>query len=388
MRRALVACLLLASLALPAAASAQVPLWGLERPKITGVFAVGQTLNCSDGRWQYALTAKSKRWTRDGTTIGTGDTYTVNAADMGKELYCEITVTSAEAGTMSALSDPFATWGQSPTPTCAVSTPSATRLDDRIGDDGPARVGDIAATWVRMDDHCTVTVSTLYTAESPNRSKVSWYTFDLDGDLATGTRAGYDAFVVLTESSATITKFSAAKGDWDYNAATNVPVYSKGSDKVEFSLPVATLGLVSGAAARVQVMSFSNEGNDYAPDTGTYTFSVAFSADPPPQTPPPADPGPLPKSPQPIARPAVLKQPALAGKARVGERLTCNAGTWSGAPKLTYAWKRNGKTIKRQSKKAYTVRKADRGKKLSCAVTGANAGGTKTVTTRALRVRK
>jgi hypothetical protein len=77
--RLLLACLLLA--VTPASAAAAAPLWGLERPKITGTMDVGQQLACSDGKWQYALTAISKRWTRAGQTVATGNAYTVQAVD-------------------------------------------------------------------------------------------------------------------------------------------------------------------------------------------------------------------------------------------------------------------------------------------------------------------
>jgi hypothetical protein len=89
-----------------------------------------------------------------------------------------------------------------------------------------------------------------------------------------------------------------------------------------------------------------------------------------------------------VRGPAIVKRPALAGTAKAGHRLRCSAGTWTHATKFTYAWARNGKTIKGEAQKAYTVRRADRGSTLTCAVTAAGAGGTRTVTTRAVRVKK
>jgi hypothetical protein len=77
----------------------------------------------------------------------------------------------------------------------------------------------------------------------------------------------------------------------------------------------------------------------------------------------------------------------IAGTARAGKRLSCSAGTWTGTPKLSYGWKRSGKAIKGQTSSSYTVRKADRRKALTCSVTAKNAGGTRTATTRAIRIK-
>jgi hypothetical protein len=103
-----------------------------------------------------------------------------------------------------------------------------------------------------------------------------------------------------------------------------------------------------------------------------------------PGDPPPPTHAPTPAPSAKAGAPHATKAPKLA---RVGKRLTCSAGNWTGAPKLSYGWKRDGKAIKGQTASRYTIRKADRRKALTCAVTAKNAGGTKTVTTRAIRIK-
>src|SRR5690349_22260627 len=92
-------------------------------------------------------------------------------------------------------------------------------------------------------------------------------------------------------------------------------------------------------------------------------LSVSFARLPAPA--PPAPPAP----PEPTPDPPVAITPArVTGKAGVGERVTCNTGTWAGAPTFSYAWRRNGKVIKDEQQRRYTVRKADRRQKLTCTV--------------------
>ena len=74
------------------------------------------------------------------------------------------------------------------------------------------------------------------------------------------------------------------------------------------------------------------------------------------------------------------------GTAQVGRLITPKIGTWTGAPTLSYVWKRGstvvGKTL------TYTPTKLDSGKKLTLTVTGAKLGFTKlskTITTSAVK---
>jgi hypothetical protein len=86
------------ALLLPAAAAATgqypVPV-NAERPTLMGAPAVGQTLSCSQGTWQNA-SSYSYTWLRDGAPILTaaGSTYTVQAADQGHGISCQVTASA------------------------------------------------------------------------------------------------------------------------------------------------------------------------------------------------------------------------------------------------------------------------------------------------------
>lgn len=68
-------------------------------PAITGTAQVGQTLTGSDGTI-VGGTFASRRWLRDGVAISgaTAATYVVQAADVGKQIWQEVTATVTKTG--------------------------------------------------------------------------------------------------------------------------------------------------------------------------------------------------------------------------------------------------------------------------------------------------
>jgi hypothetical protein len=78
----------------------------LEAPQLTGTAAVGDALSCSQGRWGNAPTSFAYSWRRDGTPIGgeSSSSYSVQAADAGHGLICEVTASNIK-GSVSAMSN-------------------------------------------------------------------------------------------------------------------------------------------------------------------------------------------------------------------------------------------------------------------------------------------
>lgn len=71
------------------------------------------------------------------------------------------------------------------------------------------------------------------------------------------------------------------------------------------------------------------------------------------------------------------KKPRVTGKAKVGKRLKVKPGAWGPRPvTLKYQWLRNGKVVKKATKKTYRLTRKDRGKRISVRVTGSRAGYT------------
>jgi hypothetical protein len=81
--------------------------------------------------------------------------------------------------------------------------------------------------------------------------------------------------------------------------------------------------------------------------------------------------------------PGLAPEPPLAGatispaEAAVGQTLTCQPGSWTGAPTPTfeYQWLLNNAPIAGETGQTYNVSGAARGFSLSCRVTGKNSEG-------------
>jgi hypothetical protein len=76
-----------------------------------------------------------------------------------------------------------------------------------------------------------------------------------------------------------------------------------------------------------------------------------------------------------VADPITGSRPVIAGKVKVGKRLTVQAGTWGpGSVQLSYQWLRNGKVIVGATNSTYKLVKADRRKKIQVKVTATADG--------------
>jgi Divergent InlB B-repeat domain len=140
--------------------------------------------------------------------------------------------------------------------------------------------------------------------------------------------------------------------------------------------------------------------------TATFDLSAAPPGGSPPAVPAPASPGggppvaadPLPAlTPLPHVaggssathradlRPALRARPRLRGRPLVGAVLSCTRGSWGASPaRYAFVWRRDGKPAGIGAR--YRVRAADRGHALRCRVTVANAAGTATADSAAVRI--
>ena len=89
-----------------------------------------------------------------------------------------------------------------------------------------------------------------------------------------------------------------------------------------------------------------------------------------------------------IHAPYAVRPPAISGAIRIGVRLRCGTGTWTGTAPLRYAyqWLRGTRVV--ASTPRYAVRRADAGKSLACRVTATNALGSASAASTSLRVRR
>ena len=88
-----------------------------------------------------------------------------------------------------------------------------------------------------------------------------------------------------------------------------------------------------------------------------------------------------PTAPAVVQQPAVIKtltsvsKPTIVGKHKVGVRLKASYRAWKpGTVKMRYVWKRSGVAISGADHRTYTVRKADRGHRLTVTIVGKKSG--------------
>jgi hypothetical protein len=89
-----------------------------------------------------------------------------------------------------------------------------------------------------------------------------------------------------------------------------------------------------------------------------------------------------------FAPPHLGSIPKIKGGHSVGEVLRCTTGKWAGATPIDFSfqWLRNSRKIRGAASSRHTVRTADAGHHLSCAVTASNVAGKATAHSHAVRI--
>ena len=85
-------------------------------------------------------------------------------------------------------------------------------------------------------------------------------------------------------------------------------------------------------------------------------------------------------------RPVSTAPPKVTGTPKPGKTLTCNTGQWTGAPRFSFAWNRDGVALYANVAHRRRVVQLDEGSTLSCTVTATNGGGSSSVTSPTVRV--
>jgi hypothetical protein len=352
-------------------------IWSIDPPSaivpasVTGTYKVGQVLTCDGGQWPTPLmTPSRKEWLRDEAAlmktivVATGDTYTVTPDDVGKTMYCSVTL--YESGASSGFMG-FVAWTPR-IPERAAQLPAS----PACGTSEPA-TGSDAGTEVRLDRQCRVRVT----------SDESSFYLDSDGDASTGDPAhgGADRSIRFAAGTAILSY-------WDGGDFAEASVLeSDGS--TTWTGKVSALGLVPGKTATLR-----GAGGSSVPLAVAFTPPPAPTPTPTPTPVPTPTPTPNPRdrtlnlAPLRPARPALVTRPALTGKRAVGHRLRCSKGRWTGSSKIAYRWTRNGKVIKGETASAYTVRWGDRGARIGCMVTARGKGGATTAAARTVAIKR
>ena len=207
----------------------------------------------------------------------------------------------------------------------------------------------------------------------------------LDGSIAVTFPAGFNVARV---------NFGSLGGALDGPAAVSIDgrtvIVTRSGTGTKTDAGVMTLVLtgIGNPATAGATGTFAIQTADSATiDQGNTSAGVTITspAAPPAQPPaPPAQPAAPAAAPAASGAPAASVAPSITGTASVGSTITCNPGTWSGSPTMTYQWTRNNAVIA-VTTPTYRIGTADGGRSVVCIVTATNAQGTKTVRTAAAR---
>jgi hypothetical protein len=76
-----------------------------------------------------------------------------------------------------------------------------------------------------------------------------------------------------------------------------------------------------------------------------------------------------------LVPPSNTAAPSIPATGHPGDVVTCDPGSWTGAPAFAFSWTRDGTPIDGQTAATYTLAADDAGHEIRCAVVGHNAGG-------------
>jgi hypothetical protein len=365
-------------LAFAAPASAIGPL-NVTPPSISGSAVQGQTVTCDPGTWLPAPTGYSYSWQRNAlTTVGSGNTYMLTAADVNQAITCQVVAQDAGGSSLPAISVPAII----PIALPVSAPPVNTSLPVISGTAQPGQ---------------TLTCSQGAWTNAPMGYAYSW-----QRNVTTTIGSGNTYLLTAADVNQAITcTVVASNTSGSSLPAVSVPVTPLaapvGLVPVETSLPV-----ISGTAQQGQTVTCSNGAwtnnptsyayswqrnatTTIAGNTNQYTLTSADvnqaitctvvasngAGNSLPAISVPILPTTLPVGPVPIE----TSLPAISGTAQQGQMVTCSNGAWTNNPtSYTYSWQRNVTTTIGNTSQ-YTLTSADVNQAITCSVVAHNATG-------------
>ena len=364
--RYLVACGLLAALVYAltkpepprvgyATAVAGVPV-NKTAPPITGDPRLGGTLTCGPGTWDQPATFTTQ-WVRDNQDLTgeTATTHTVTAADVGRNLRCDVRATNADGASTRASSITYVP------PAPSALTPPRITGDLRLGrtlscsrgtwnDDGVPTYP-TTTQWLRSNDPIAGQTGDTYTITPADMGRTIGCRVSVLG-LASSNATALSPTAPAIRSLPAVTgdprlggTLTCSRGVWDDEGITPYPVtkqWLRGSAEIlgatgdEYTVRLADLE--QSISCRVRAADLTN--------------ATSLTVTP--------------------TSPAQRSQPAIEGDPRLGRTLSCTRGTWDDAGRdgeyaVSYEWFRAGVLI--GPGQTHTVTALDVDKALRCTVT-------------------
>jgi predicted RNA-binding protein with TRAM domain len=329
-------------------------------------------LRASLGEWaepaEFTYEWKSISTTNVTTTVGTGDTYTVAAADLGKKITLTVTarltgyVTTSKVSALTA-TVVTGTFAAAPVPTISGTATFGQTLTAVTGtwSNSPA----FTFQWRRSGSTTVIGTAARYTLGAADIGKTLTVT-------VTATKTG---FLTTSKSSvATATVASATFATAPTPTITGAAVFGE------------TLRAVTGTWSNAPGLTYQWKRSGSTTVLGTlatYTLTAAEIGTTVTVTVTATKSGFTTLSKTSAATPAVVAAtfstaptPTISGTATFGQTLRAVTGDWSNTPGFTYEWTRSGSTTVIGTAATYTLAVADLGKTITVTVIGTKAGFT------------
>jgi hypothetical protein len=341
-------------------------------PTIVGTPAVGRLLRANEGDWvepaAFTFTWKSISTTNVTTTVGTGDTYTVAPADLGKKITLTVTATLAGYVTTSKVSALTATvatgtFTSAPAPTISGTATFGQTLTAVTGTWTSSPT--FTYQWRRSGSTTVIGTAARYTLGTADIGKTLTVT-------VTATKTG---FLTTSKSSvATATVASATFATAPTPTITGAAVFGE------------TLRAVTGTWSNAPGLTYQWKRSGLTTAIGTasaYTLTAADIGKTITVTVVGTKTGFTTLSKSSATTLAVVTAtfataptPTITGAAVFGETLRVVTGDWSNTPGFTYEWRRSGLTTAIGTADSYTLAVADVGKTITVTVIGTKTGFT------------
>lgn len=222
----------------------------------------------------------------------------------------------------------------------AVSTAGADQVQVAVAPDGAA-----TAVWA-FNDGVDTLVQSAMTANPPSLRAAP---------VVSGTAA-----VGLT--------LTCDGGAWTHAASTTIQ-WLRGASAVASGATYSVAAADAGQALTCRVTATNPYGSGQAASTPLVVQAPAVA------TPPPA------------TSPLVRALPRIFGVRRVGRTLVCRGARFEGATRTSFRWLRNGRLIAGATRATYKLKRADRGKIITCRASATGPGGTTRVVSLGVLVR-